>query len=85
MKKRLAKETEDITILNHYEYGSSSNIAQQTSVLSASLEPGSIIYADPEFDVKASDAEERKPDILVKGSGCQKCAKDVVHGKIRWE
>ena len=29
MKERLAKETEDITILNHYEYGSSSNITHK--------------------------------------------------------
>jgi hypothetical protein len=38
------------------------------SAFSASLESGSVIYGDPEFDVKAnySDAEERKLDIMIK-------------------
>jgi len=80
MKKRLAKETEDIIILNHYEYGSSGNIAQQTSALSAFLEPD---LRRP--GIRCEDAEERKLDSKAKGCGCQKCAKDVVHGKIRWE
>ena len=69
MKERLAKETEDITILTRIITNTVRAVTSHTnriSVLPASLEPGSIIYADPEFDVKASDAKERKLDILVK-------------------
>jgi len=75
MKERLAKETEYIT-----EYGSSSNIAHKCLPF---LHPLSTDLRRP--GIRCEDAEERKLDILAKGCGCQKCAKDVVHGKIRWE
>lgn len=71
LQKQLAKETEEITILTRIITNTVRAVSSHTnkiSTLSASLEPGSIIYADPEFDVKAnySDAEWRKLDILVK-------------------
>lgn len=71
MKKRLAKETEDITILTRIITNTVRAVTSHTnriSTLPTSLEPGSIIYADPEFDVRVNyrDAEERKLDILVK-------------------
>jgi len=39
---------------------------KKISSFSASLEPGSIIYGDPEFDDRANyrDAEERKLDMV---------------------
>jgi len=71
LKKQLAKETEEITILTRIITNTVRAVTSHTnkiSAVSASLEPGSIVYGDPEFDVKAnySDAEERKLDILVK-------------------
>jgi hypothetical protein len=71
MEKRLAKETKEITILARIITNTVRAVTLHTnriSSLSASLEPGSVIYGDSEFDVKAnySDAEERKLDILVK-------------------
>ncbi|MBC8521168.1 MAG: hypothetical protein H8D26_04150 [Methanomicrobia archaeon] len=65
MEKRLVKETEEITILTRIITNTVRAVTSHTnkiSVLSDSLEQGSIIYGDPEFDVKAnySDAEERK-------------------------
>ncbi len=41
---------------------------KKISSFSAFLEPGSIIYGDPEFDDRPNyrDAEERKLDILIK-------------------
>ncbi len=71
LQKQLAKETEEITILTRIATNTVRAVSSHTnkiSALSASLEPGSIIYADPEFDVKAnySDAEWGKLDILVK-------------------
>ena len=71
MKKRLVKETEDITILTRLITNTVRAVMAHTnkiSALSTSLESGSIIYGDPEFDVKANylDAEERKLDVLVK-------------------
>jgi len=71
LQKQLARETEDITILTRITTNTVRAVTSHTnkiSALSASLEPGSIIYADPEFDVKAnySDAEGGKLDILVK-------------------
>jgi len=71
LQKQLAKETEEITILTRITTNTVRAVTSHTnkiSALSASLEPRSIIYADPEFDVKAnySDAEGGKLDILVK-------------------
>ena len=71
MKKRLVKETEDITILTRLITNTVRAVMGHTnkiSALSTSLESGSIIYGDPEFDVKANylDAEEGKLDVLVK-------------------
>jgi hypothetical protein len=71
MEKQLAKETAEITILTRIITNTVRAVASHTnkiSAFSASLESGSVIYGDPEFDVKAnySDAEERKLDILVK-------------------
>jgi len=71
MEKRLAKETEEITILMRIITNTVRAVTSHTnkiSGISASLEPGSIIYADPEFDVKTNycDAKERKLDVLVK-------------------
>jgi hypothetical protein len=71
LQKQLAKETEEITILTRLITNTVRAISSHTnkiSALSASLEPGSIIYADPEYDVKEnySDAEWGKLDILVK-------------------
>jgi hypothetical protein len=71
MDKRLVKETEEITILTRIVTNTIRAVTSHTNkiaALSASLEPGSIVYGDPEFDVKAnySDAEERKLDIVVK-------------------
>lgn len=71
MEKRLAKETEEITILTRIITNTVRAVTSHTnkiSTISTSLESGSVIYGDPEFDVKAnySDAEERKLDILVK-------------------
>jgi len=71
MEKQLAKETEEITILTRIITNTVRAVASHTnkiSAFSASLESGSVIYGDPEFDVKAnySDAEERKLDILIK-------------------
>jgi hypothetical protein len=71
LQKQLAKETEEITILTRITTNTVRAVSSHTnkiSALSASLEPGSIIYADPEFDVNAnySDAEGGKQDIRVK-------------------
>jgi len=74
MEQRLAKETEEITILTRIITNTVRAVAAHTnkiSLFSASLEPGSIIYGDPEFDDRANyrDAEERKLDILIKPKG----------------
>jgi hypothetical protein len=71
MEKQLAKETAEITILTRIITNTVRAVAAHTnkiSAFSASLESGSVIYGDPEFDVKAnySDAEERKLDIMIK-------------------
>jgi hypothetical protein len=53
METRLAKETEEITILTRIATNTVRAVAAHTnkiSSFSASLEPGSIIYGDPEFD-----------------------------------
>jgi len=76
MEKRLAKETEEITILTRIITNTVRAVTSHTNRISsfpASLESGSIIYGDPEFDVKAnySDAEERKLDILIKPKGVE--------------
>jgi len=76
MEKRLAKETEEITILSRIITNTVRAVTSHTnkiSSFSASLEPGSIIYGDPEFDDKANyrDAEERKLDILIKPKGVE--------------
>ena len=75
-EKRLAKETEEIAILTMLITNTVRAVTAHTnkiSLFSASLEPGSIIYVDPEFDVKAnySDAEERKLDIQIKPKGVE--------------
>lgn len=76
MEKRLARETEEITILTRIATNTVRAVAAHTnkiSSFSASLEPGSIIYGDPEFDDRANyrDAEERKLDILIKPKGVE--------------
>ena len=76
MKKRLAKETEEITILARVITNTVHAVAAHTnkiSLFSASLDPGSIIYGDHEFDDRANyhDAEERKLDILIKPRGVE--------------
>ena len=71
LKKQLAKETEEITILTRIITNTVRAVTSHTNKISAFpdfLEPGSIVYGDPEFDVMANyrDAEERKLDVLVK-------------------
>jgi len=48
-------------------------IRYKISLFPASLDPGSIIYGDHEFDDRANyhDAEERKLDILIKSRGVE--------------
>ncbi|PXF52622.1 MAG: hypothetical protein C4B56_04605 [Candidatus Methanophagaceae archaeon] len=64
-------------------------ITNKISLFSASLDPGSIIYGDLEFDDRANyhDAEERKLDILIKPRGVEssRCAKKRVYGVIYHE
>jgi hypothetical protein len=76
MEKRLVKETEEITILSRITTNTVRAVTAHTNKIasfSASLEPGSIVYGDPEFDDKAnySDAEARKLDILIKPKGIE--------------